>query len=77
MLAAMPRKKMKLLIIGLIKFYQSNRPKRLNNICIYEPSCSEYAIQAIDKYGWWTGTLKGINRIGRCNSNYSGGLDLP
>lgn len=65
------------LTIKLIKLYQSNRPKRLNNICIYEPSCSEYTINAINKFGWQMGIRKGINRIRRCNANHTGGLDLP
>lgn len=44
-------------------------------VCIYHPSCSEYAYQAIDKYGAFKGTFIGIKRIMRCGPWAQGGYD--
>lgn len=44
-------------------------------VCIYQPSCSEYAYQAIDKYGVFKGTWMGIKRISRCHPLAKGGYD--
>lgn len=44
-------------------------------ICIYQPSCSEYAYQAIDKYGIFKGTWLGMKRIARCTPAHKGGYD--
>jgi Uncharacterized conserved protein len=53
--------------------------KRKNNIiCRYYPSCSEYMIRSINKYGIIKGLVKGINRIRKCNNtNTDSCIDLP
>ena len=43
--------------------------------CKYIPTCSEYAIQAIEKYGAIRGSVKAIWRILRCNPFSKGGFD--
>ena len=43
--------------------------------CKYIPTCSEYAIQAIQKYGAVRGSIKAIWRILRCNPFSKGGVD--
>jgi putative membrane protein insertion efficiency factor len=43
--------------------------------CIYYPSCSEYFVQAVARYGVFKGSAKGIYRILRCNPFASGGYD--
>ena len=43
--------------------------------CKYYPTCSEYAIQAIEKYGFFKGSYLGIKRILRCNPFSKGGYD--
>jgi len=43
--------------------------------CIYYPSCSEYFMQAVMKYGVLRGSLKGIYRLFRCNPFAKGGYD--
>ena len=43
--------------------------------CKYEPCCSTYTIQAIEKYGALKGSLLGIKRILRCNPFSKGGYD--
>ena len=52
--------------------------KRRNIICRFYPSCSNYAIRALRKYGFSKGWNKTINRIKRCNSwNTESCIDYP
>ena len=67
---------MKKIFIGLIKFYR----KYLSGIkttptCKFIPTCSEYGIEAIEKYGALKGGLLTIWRILRCNPFSKGGYD--
>lgn len=64
----------KKVIIKLIKWYQ-NTPLSCHNNCKYVPSCSNYAIDAINEYGAFIGVLKGMWRILRCNPFSKGGYD--
>jgi len=68
---------MKQLLLRLIRYYQCHRPARYEGVCIYSPSCSEYAKESIMKYGAFRGTIKGMARIMRCNPHSPGGEDLP
>ncbi len=45
--------------------------------CRFTPSCSQYFIEAVRKYGAWRGSLKGAWRILRCNPWNPGGWDPP
>jgi putative membrane protein insertion efficiency factor len=51
------------------------RPLFPPNACIFEPSCSHYAEEAIREYGLLKGTIKSVWRILRCNPWNSGGYD--
>jgi putative membrane protein insertion efficiency factor len=66
---------MKRLLIRLIRAYQTGispyRPAR----CRYTPTCSQYAVEAIEKYGALKGTGMSIWRILRCNPFSKGGYD--
>jgi len=44
--------------------------------CKFYPTCSEYAYQAIKKYGPWLGATKALKRIFRCNPWTAGGVDV-
>lgn len=55
------------LIIGLIRIYQKFF-SRFTGKCLYKPSCSTYAILAIQKYGIKKGVKLAINRINRCDA---------
>ncbi len=66
---------MKKFLIKLIKLYQKT-PGRFHRNCKFYPTCSEYAIDAINKYGSVKGSFMAIKRILRCNPLSSGGIDL-
>jgi putative membrane protein insertion efficiency factor len=67
---------MKKSVTSLIKIYQCIAPARMRDCCRFEPSCSNYMIQTIQKYGIVVGVTKGINRLLRCYPP-NGGLDKP
>lgn len=54
---------------GIFKFLYPN------GFCRFHPTCSEYAIQAIEKYGFFRGGAKAFWRVLRCNPFNSGGHD--
>ena len=56
---------MKYLLLGLIKIYQLI-PGPWHNSCRYHPTCSNYSIEAIKKYGCFEGIILTIKRILRC-----------
>ncbi len=62
--------------ICLVKIYQRYAPDSIRIRCRFEPSCSEYMILAIEKYGFFNGVKKGIHRLKRCNV-HGGGYDYP
>lgn len=67
-----------MIFIFLIHFYQKHLRKFYPRTCIYQPTCSEYAILAIKKYGPIKGIIYSFNRIKRCNGAlYQGGTDYP
>lgn len=64
--------------LALIKFYQrflSPDKLGLARVCRFEPTCSEYTYQAIEKYGSIRGWRLGLARIARCHPFSRGGLD--
>ena len=62
-------------VIWLVKLYQHFAPDAMRLKCAFEPSCSEYMILAVNKYGVVKGVAKGINRLFRCHP--PGGIDYP
>jgi len=69
---------MKKFFIGLICLYKKSLSPLLEQMgikCKYYPSCSEYTIHAIEKYGSLKGIFLGIKRILRCNPFSKGGYD--
>lgn len=63
-------------VICSVRIYQHFAPDSVRNKCRFEPSCSEYMILAIEKYGLIKGVRRGIERLKRCNVN-GGGFDMP
>lgn len=69
---------MKKIIIKIIKIYQKTFSKIFSQSgihCKYYPTCSEYTIQALEKYGCIKGGYYGAKRIIRCNPFTKGGYD--
>ena len=69
---------MKKIFITLLKFYKKFISPMFYIIgvrCKYYPSCSEYMMQAVEKYGTLKGGWLGIKRILRCNPFSNGGYD--
>ena len=67
---------MKYLGIGLVRLYQLLiSPLLPAGTCKYHPSCSQYAIDALRKYGLVVGSAKAVWRLLRCNPWSRGGVD--
>ncbi len=61
--------------IILIKLYQYLISPLFVPSCRFYPSCSEYALQAINRFGFFKGTWIGIKRISKCHPFHPGGID--
>ncbi|WP_418791245.1 membrane protein insertion efficiency factor YidD [Phosphitispora sp. TUW77] len=66
---------MRKLVIWLIRFYQKVLSPMIPSNCRFYPTCSEYALQSVVKYGVIKGTLKSLLRILRCHPFNPGGYD--
>ncbi|MGL4554614.1 MAG: membrane protein insertion efficiency factor YidD [Gemmataceae bacterium] len=64
-------------LIGAVLAYRALIRPLLPPLCRYEPSCSEYMIQAVRKYGPLGGAWRGAWRVCRCNPLCRGGYDPP
>ena len=58
---------MRWLLIQLVLLYRVTLGRLLGGQCRYEPSCSQYAIDAVTKYGALRGSLKAAGRVCRCH----------
>lgn len=70
-LVAVPRQ----LLVLLVRLYQVSLGPLLPAACRYTPSCSAYAIEALQRYGALKGGWMGVRRIGRCHPFRPGGYD--
>jgi putative membrane protein insertion efficiency factor len=61
--------------VGLIRVYRRYVSPMLPTSCRYTPSCSLFALQAIEKYGVLRGILMGALRLLRCHPFARGGFD--
>ncbi|MFT4144860.1 MAG: membrane protein insertion efficiency factor YidD [Mobilitalea sp.] len=67
---------MKKIMVFIIKLYQKYiSPLKRTPSCIYTPTCSLYAIEALEKYGVIKGTYLAVRRILRCHPFHKGGYD--
>ncbi|MBI4689181.1 MAG: membrane protein insertion efficiency factor YidD [Nitrospirae bacterium] len=66
---------MKKILLSIIKAYRYLISPLLPNNCRFTPTCSEYAIEAIEKHGTVKGTSLTIRRISRCHPFHPGGYD--
>jgi putative membrane protein insertion efficiency factor len=63
------------IIKRLIRFYQAFSRYLFPKICRFHPSCSQYAMEVIEKHGVIKGSIKAMGRILRCSPLFQGGYD--
>ena len=66
---------MKHLLIGMIRFYRKYISPYKPASCRFYPTCSAYALEAIEKKGALTGGLMALKRILKCHPFHEGGYD--
>ncbi len=66
---------MKLALLACIRFYQREISPTLGANCRYQPTCSRYAYEAIERYGALRGAWLGLRRVARCHPGRAGGYD--
>ena len=69
------RRLLQWLLLGLIRFYQRAISPYFPPCCRYTPTCSQYALEAVKKYGPFKGGYLALRRILRCNPFHPGGYD--
>lgn len=62
-------------LLGLIWLYRITLSPIIGRQCRYDPTCSQYAMDAIREYGPWRGAWMGAWRIARCHPFAKGGYD--
>lgn len=65
------------LAVALIDLYRLTAGGVLGGRCRFYPSCSQYARQALLKYGLLEGSLKSLWRLAKCHPLHAGGVDEP
>ena len=66
---------MKKLIINVIRFYQRKISPLFGPRCRYYPTCSQYAVEAVERFGAIKGSFLAVSRLLRCNPLFPGGYD--
>ncbi|MBV9387198.1 MAG: membrane protein insertion efficiency factor YidD [Chroococcidiopsidaceae cyanobacterium CP_BM_ER_R8_30] len=66
---------MKRLIILLIRGYRVLISPLFPPTCRYQPTCSQYALEAIERFGMWQGGWLALRRVLRCHPFHPGGYD--
>ncbi len=72
-----PERLLAMLLVAALRLYQVTLSPLLGPACRFEPSCSRYMIQAIQKYGPARGFIRGLRRFARCHPWHPGGYDPP
>lgn len=66
---------MKRLLLGLVRFYQYLISPLLGPRCRFHPSCSQYAVETLERYGALRGSWLALRRLLRCHPWHPGGYD--
>jgi len=68
---------MKRLLLALIRFYRKHISPLFPPTCRFTPTCSKYALEAVEKYGPWRGGFLALKRFLRCHPFYKGDFYDP
>ncbi len=66
---------MQWVVIAVLRFYRMCISPLLPSACRFHPTCSEYMLQAVEKYGAWRGVWMGTKRLVKCHPFHAGGVD--
>ena len=66
---------MKVILIGMVRLYKTYVSPFLPSACRFEPTCSEYAMEAVQKHGSLRGSGMAVYRLLRCQPFAKGGYD--
>ncbi len=66
---------MKYIALGLLRLYKFVLSPLLPAACRYQPTCSEYARESVERYGALRGTVMAARRLSRCHPFREGGYD--
>ena len=66
---------MKYVVIWLLKAYRVVISPLYGQVCRYHPSCSAYALEAVEQHGTFRGVWLGVRRLARCHPWAAGGSD--
>lgn len=66
---------MKKFLTGIIRFYQKYISPMKKSCCRFYPTCSSYALSAVEKYGAVKGSFLAVKRILKCHPFHKGGYD--
>jgi uncharacterized protein len=61
--------------IGAVRFYRQFISPLFLPSCRFHPTCSQYALEALERFGPWQGAWLALQRIGRCHPLHPGGFD--
>lgn len=65
----------KKVLIGIIRFYRAFISPLFPPTCRFQPTCSQYAIEAVERFGVIAGTWLAVKRVLRCHPLHPGGYD--
>ena len=66
---------MQRILLGLVRAYRLLLSPWLGSACRFEPTCSAYALQALEQHGAWSGSVLTVSRLARCHPFCAGGHD--
>ena len=66
---------MRWLLVGVIKVYQFLISPLLGDRCRFYPSCSRYAVESLERFGFFYGCYLAIRRVLKCHPWHPGGID--
>jgi putative membrane protein insertion efficiency factor len=72
-----PARALTALLVAAIRLYQLTVSPLLGPACRFEPSCSQYMVESLKKYGPFKGLARGLRRLSRCHPWNPGGYDPP